>query len=132
MSKQLKDLDEVLFRQIRSKHLMDQGSPSSEAFRPMPKDDNRLSLDRSSKTTPEWSFGNFRDKGYDSVAVFGVSVAEFNTLEILCFDDPRNDNDSYAYADFSTLHSKSHHIRVSKRLKQKAIERGQLFPYLQD
>ena len=132
MGKQLNDLEEVLFRQIRSEHMVHKGTPSSEAFRPMPKDNNRLSLDRASKTTPQQSFRNFLDRGFDSVAVFGVSVDEFNTLEVSCYDDPLAENPSHAYADFSILPSKSRQIRISKRLKQKAIERRQMYPYVPD
>lgn len=124
----LKDFKEVLLRQIRSTHLLDTGKPSSEAFQPMPKDQNRLSVDRASKTTPQQSFESFLERGFDSEAVFGLTVEEFNTVGISCYGAPEEINPAHPYADYSCLASKSQRVKVSKQLKQKAIERGKLHP----
>ncbi len=49
------DADELLFRQVNPNWIRE-GRVSSQAFRPMPKDEGLLSVDRGSMTTPEASF----------------------------------------------------------------------------
>lgn len=129
MTALLQDSTEILLRHIRQKHMVDDGTPSSQAFRPMPKDKNRLSLDRSSKVSPEQSYHNFRDRYFESYAVFGVTVGEFNAHEIRCYHDPDElHNPAHSYADFSSFPTRSQQKRVSEKIKNVAIVRGQLFP----
>lgn len=126
MGKKLCDRDEVQFRQIRSVHMLD-NEPSSEAFQPMPKDDSQLSMDRSACVTEEQSFFNFRARGGDTVAVYGLTVGEFEYHDISCYGDPLPNNPSHSRADYSRL-SRSKQRKISKRLKILALNRGKIYP----
>lgn len=126
MTSKLANAKELLFRQVRQ-HQMNEGESSSQAFRPLPKDHHRLSLDRSSLTNPQQSFDKFRSRGFDTVAVFGLSVGEFESLNISCFSDPHACNIAHSYADYS-MHNSSQQRKRSLRLKGLAMNRGQLHP----
>ena len=77
MSVQLTDQDEILFRQIHPNFVEEDGQPSSQPFQPTEKDAGQLSVDRSSLTTAAAAFALFTSDGHASVAVYGLSVAEF-------------------------------------------------------
>lgn len=127
MGDELTELSEVLLRQIHPSFLQD-GVPSSQPFSPTPKDDNKLSLDRSSQVEPVASFNNFIASGQSSVAVFGISVSEFNDETITCRADPiAGQNPAHAVADYSAHGTNQQKIK-GKRLKIKALERGRLYP----
>lgn len=126
MRNRLCNKEELLYRQIRKRE-MNQGLPSSQAFRPEPKDDDRLSLDRSALTTTQKSFERFLDKGYDTVAVFGLTVGEFKGVGVLCYSDPTPCNEAHVFANFSGFNG-SQQKKKARRLKEIAIDRGQLFP----
>ena len=80
MSDKLNDNDEVLYRQIHP-GFMDENQPSSQPFSPTAKDEGKLSVDRSSKTTAESSYRLYTRNGYESAAVYGLTVGEFaNTI----------------------------------------------------
>lgn len=135
----LDDEQEVLFRQIHPSFL--QGAelssipfaPTSQAFCPTPKDDGFLSVDRASKTSAVESFKLFNANGNSSVAVYGVTVGEFKSEAIPCIDDPleaskdQAANPAHALADY-THHTSGQQKNKAKRLKQKAINRGRLYP----
>jgi hypothetical protein len=132
MPDKLKNADEVLYRQIHP-DLLDANVPASSNFKPKASDSNQLSLDRSSLSTPKGAFDLYVDNGKKSAAVFGLSVGEFRIENIECFEDPipatptTKANLAHAIADFSP-HTKSQHEKIAKRLKQKAIQRGKLYP----
>lgn len=73
MTIQLSDDDEVLFRQVRP-GFMQGDSPSSQSFMPTPKDDNKLSVDRSALTTAKGSCRLYTGNGFESTAVYGLAV----------------------------------------------------------
>lgn len=139
MSEKLDNVDEVLFRQIHPNFKDGDGLssqpfiPSSQAFNPTPKDNNKLSVDRSSLTDAASSYELFISAGHKSAAVFGVSMSEFSHEGIDCFSDPipvsdnNNGNPAHALADYSP-HTQGQQKNKAKRLKAKAIARGQLFP----
>lgn len=132
MSKNLDDSDEVLFRQVHPSFI-DGGQPSSQTFTPTPKDEGKLSVDRSSLTSAAASHALFVGDGNTSDAVYGVSVGEFGAEALTCVSDPlqasatQSANIAHAYADY-TPHSSNAQKTKAKRLKIKAIARGKLHP----
>jgi len=81
MRDRLHDAGELLYRQIR-KNQIDEGQPGSHAFRPLPKDQNMLSLDRGALTTPREAHALFIENGFESVRVYGIAVGEFSSESI--------------------------------------------------
>ena len=131
MTSQLLDKSEgVLFRQIHP-NFYDNGRPGSGQFAPSAKDESKLSVDRSSLTTPEASHALFTGNGFDSVAVYGVSVEEFSAEDLPSYADPLKadgrlaENAAHAYADFSAI-SSSQGKKIAKRLRNNAVKRGRL------
>jgi hypothetical protein len=124
--------EEVLFRQIHPSFIHD-GVPSSQSFTPTPKDEGKLSLDRSKLTDPDISFERFLQSGQQSAAVYGVSTAEFYEQAIECFSDPIDDadlklsNPAHAYANYASF-SGNFLKNKAKLIKQKALARGCLHP----
>ena len=120
------------FRQIHT-NFYDNGLPGSGQFAPSAKDKNKLSVDRSSLTTPEASHTLFTGNGFDSVAVYGVSVEEFSAERLPSYPDPLQAegrlaaNPAHAYADFTAL-STSQGKKIAKRLRNNAVKRGRLHP----
>ena len=126
----LADGNELLFRQIHPS-FMQNGSPTSQAFMPIPKDKGGMSVDRSSVYSASKSFHEYTVvNGFQSVAVFGLTVAEFAVEAIPCYSDPVPATNGFAanpahcIADFSGLHG-SAQKNVAKRLKIVAVARGQ-------
>jgi hypothetical protein len=124
--------DEVLFRQIHP-NFYDNSYPGSGQFAPSAKDENKLSVDRASLTTAAESHSLFTGNGFVSVAVYGVSVAEFSAEGLPCYPDPlmaegtRAANPAHAYADFSSF-TPSQGKKIAKRLRNYAVNRGRLHP----
>jgi hypothetical protein len=124
MADQLKNEAEVLFRQVHPSFIYGD-EPSSQPFQPTPKDDDRLSVDRSSLTTAADAYFLYTSTGRESAAVYG--------LELPCISDPLEAterepaNPAHAYADYSA-HGVSQQKNKAKRLKQKALARGRLHP----
>ena len=131
MPERLVDTDEVLFRQIREDQI-DEGQPGSHAFRPLPKDQNMLSLDRGALTTPREAHTLFVENGFASARVYGITVGEFAHEAVLSYADPltapplKKANPAHALADYSA-HTPAKQKLVAKRLKRLAIARGCLF-----
>jgi hypothetical protein len=133
MGKRLTDEDEILFRQIHPSFVEKDGQPSSQPFHPMDKDDNKLSVDRSTITDAAAAFGLYIANGHKSAAVYGLSVGEFEEYNLPCVSDPleatdhQASNPAHAYADFSQ-HGTNKQKTLAKRLKVKALARGRLHP----
>jgi hypothetical protein len=131
MRDRLHDAGELLYRQIR-KNQIDEGQPGSHAFRPLPKDQNMLSLDRGALTTPREAHALFIENGFESVRVYGISVGELSGESIPSYSDPllapplTKANPYHALADYSA-HTTARQKVVSKRLTRLAIARGCLF-----
>jgi len=132
MGVQLTDQAEVLFRQIHP-DLMQDGEPSSSNFRPKESDEDKLSVDRGALTTAAAAFDLFTSNGYTSVAVYGISIAEFTAHAIPCEEDPlpakegKKANPAHALANFEKFGG-SKQKTLAKRIKQAAIARGILYP----
>jgi hypothetical protein len=132
MGKPLSDLMEVLFRQIHPSQFTN-GLPASDRFRPQPRDEGYMSVDRGALTTAAASHALFTSTGRQSAAVFGVSVGEFEAEALQCLEDPieaKDDlpgNAAHAIVQYNKADEGKWKI-ISKRLCTKAIARGRLHP----
>lgn len=128
----LTDPAEVLLRQMHP-DLMQDGEPSSSNFRPKETDQGKLSVDRSALTNAEAAYDLYTSNGFTSVAVYGVSVAEFDVCGITCEANPlaatdfHAANPAHALADFTPFGG-SKQKTLAKRIKKAAIARGMLHP----
>ena len=108
-------------------------TPSSQSFMPTSKDDNKLSVDRSALTTAKDSYALYSGNGFESAAVYGLTVGEFRGQDIPCIGDPLDASDgqaanpAHALADYEA-HAPSRQKKKAERLKQKALVRGRLYP----
>lgn len=87
MHAKLEDEDELMFRQIHPSFVHD-GQPSSQPFCPTPKDEQKLSLDRSALLSADKSYTAYIARGQVSAGVYGLTVGEFGSVEIPCLSDP--------------------------------------------
>ena len=132
MEAPLTDGAEVLLRQIHP-DLVQEGTPASSAFRPKESDKNKLSVDRGAMTTAAAAFDLFTGNGYTSIAVYGISVAEFSACDIPCEEDPlpaegeKKANPAHALASFEKFGG-SKQKTLGQRIKRAAISRGILHP----
>ena len=122
---ELSQEDELLFRQVSPGCVDANGQPSSQSFRPTKKDNYKLSVDRSSLTTAKKSHSLYQKNGYESVAVYGLTVGEFKGEKIPCVKDPIVENPAHALADYNG--NKNQHKHKAKRLKDLALKRGELY-----
>ena len=132
MGENLTDGGEVLYRQIHPDLIQD-GEPASSGFRPNESDKDMLSVDRGSVTSPADSHSLYTKNGLSSVAVYGVSVAEFGSEGIPCKADPLEAengmlaNSAHALASFAGL-GISRQRKLGKKIKNLALARGLLHP----
>ena len=132
MDDKLIDEAEVLFRQVHPT-FYENGVPSSQPFKPTEKDENLLSVDRSSLTSAAASHESYVAGGLSSSAVYGLTVGEFLVETIDCRPDPLEENEgqakneAHSVADYSQHKSNQQKI-IAKRLKIRAIARGRLHP----
>jgi len=77
----LEDLEELLHRQVHPSWLQ-AGRPTSQAFRPTPKDEGLLSVSRGSVTSAEIAFQlHTESKGLASAGVWSVTVGDCTEAE---------------------------------------------------
>lgn len=130
MSDQIKNINEILLRQVHPDFIDADGIPATDRFRPYPGDNNKMSVDMLSKTTSQESHSRYTSLGRKSGGVFGLSVGEFANEEIKCFEDPieesGRENPAHAFADYSQ-HDLSKQKLISKRLHRLALARGILY-----
>lgn len=117
--------------------------PSSQLFKPTPKDEGKLSVADGNKTTPEDFFNEFTDAmGLQSRGIWGIAKEEIAPVEgvtqknedgsedeiILEYeeDEGRGKPQGHCLLDMSGL-SKSLTKRVAKTLRNKAVEHGCLY-----
>lgn len=115
----------LLLRQIHPGFVQD-GRPSSQAFRPTPKDEQKLSVYDGDQITPADAFEHYtKDLKLSSSGVMAVSMAECGTLELPVTPDPAPFPE-HVLIDFSA-HGKSATEKKAKLLKAKAEARGWLY-----
>ncbi|MBX3184763.1 MAG: hypothetical protein KIT72_08055 [Polyangiaceae bacterium] len=115
----------LLWRQIHPSFLEGE-QPGSQAFRPTPKDRDRLSFDDGSRIEAEASCRRFTElRGLRSVGVLGVQVVECTSEGLLVEPDGSPDPE-HVSVDF---HGKSNSERktISKKLRDLAMKRGWQF-----
>jgi hypothetical protein len=124
----LEDPAEMLFRQVHG-NWVEKGVPTSQAFRPMPKDEGMMSIARGSKTTAELAHEHYtRVLGLDSVGTWGLLVAEVEaTSPLRAREAELPDDPAHGFVDFRDLPRKVCE-RLAKILLARAVERGRLHP----
>jgi len=70
-----------LWRQVHPS-FVDQGIPTTQAFRPTKKDDGKLSVDNGDMINAEQSDRDFTGKGYASTGVLAVTVGECREMDL--------------------------------------------------
>lgn len=114
----------LLLRQIHPSFVQ-QGRVTSQAFRPTPKDEMKLSVYDGDQMTPEEAFDHFTlTLQQQSVGAFGVTVAECESLELKAEPDPEPFPE-HAVIDFTGLGRKDVE-KKGKMLKALADVRGWL------
>jgi hypothetical protein len=117
----------MLFRQVHPSWVQD-GVPSSQAFRPTKKDEGMLSVARGSMITAEGAFEHHtKVLGHQSAGSWGVTVDEVGNVELACYADPTDDTPHHGLIDFRELARKPIETK-SKILLAKARDRGRLHP----
>lgn len=105
---------------------MQNGRPTSQAFRPTPKDGNRLSVDDGSKIDARASWERFTGTlGFASVGVLAVTYAECSEQELPVIADAKP-YPEHCFIDFSGAPKKAAE-KKAKFLAFHAVQRGWLF-----
>ena len=117
--------DTLLLRQVHPGFVQD-GRPSSQVFRPTPKDEQKLSVYDGDQIAPADSWEHYTDVlKLDSSGVMAVNVFECSALELPVTSDP-DPFPEHALIDFSAC-GKSAAEKKAKQLKAKAEARGWLY-----
>jgi len=115
----------LLLRQIHPSFLQND-RVTSQAFRPTPKDEKRLSVYDGDLTTPRESHHHYtQELGLSSTGVMAVSVEECRALILEVASDPQPFLE-HAVIDFSRLSEKAIKTKA-KILKSRAMARGWLY-----
>ena len=115
----------LLLRQIHPSFIQNDRI-TSQAFRPTPKDEKKLSVYDGDLIDSVATFEHYtQELKLASVGVMGVTVDECNTLNLPCRHDPEPFPE-HAIIDFSDL-AESAVTKKSKLLKKKAEFRGWLY-----
>lgn len=121
----LDDHDELLLRQVIPIWVQE-GRPSSRAFRPNSNDGGHLSSDRNSVTTPREAYEAYLARQRRSAGVWGLTVGEYANESLPSYSDPLHDDPAHAVTDFSACTEKQQRNK-SKRLHVCALDRGCLY-----
>ncbi len=129
--RRLTDEAEYLWRQVPSGFL-DKGVPSSQTFRPMPKDQGKPSIARGAVVDAEGACRRHRSRGYDSVGTLAVTVGEVTAEKLSAWDDSELPGvpEEHGYIDFRDLATKGEQQRRATKLLDRALARGWVYRYL--
>jgi hypothetical protein len=115
----------LLLRQIHPNFLQND-RVTSQAFRPTPKDEKKLSVYDGDLITPDKSYCHYTEKlRLASTGVMAVSVEECFASELEPFSDPEPFPE-HVVIDFSGLSERSIKTKA-KILKARAVARGWLY-----
>lgn len=114
----------LLLRQIHPGFLRD-GAVTSQAFRPTPKDDDRLSCDDNDKISAEAAWCRHTAQNLRSSGVQGVTSGECKA-QMLRVDPDATPHPEHVSILFGGL-SHSQREKISKRLREHAATRDWLF-----
>jgi hypothetical protein len=117
------NIETLLLRQINPNWIRE-GRVTSQAFRPTPKDDRRLSVSDGDKVTPFESWERYTNRGFASQGVLAVIVQECESNGLTAHPDPLPEQPEHAIIDFSNIISNSQIERISKILTFAAVKRG--------
>lgn len=108
-----------LLRQIHPSWIVS-GRVSSQAFKPTPKDEKRLSVDNGDMFNPEESYRHFTEKlSHLSVGVMSVTKLDCSNLDLAVLPDPEP-YPEHTLIDFSKLGTNQIE-KKAKKLKARAI-----------
>lgn len=115
----------LLYRQVHPGWVIDD-AVSSQAFRPTPKDEKKLSVYDSNEFSAMDSFNHFtNDQGLDSAGVLGVTHSEFENEQL-----PRIPDDTHfkghVLVDYSA-YSKGQIEKKAKRIRDIAFKRDWVY-----
>lgn len=115
----------LLLRQIHPSFVQN-GKPSSQAFRPTPKDESRLSVDNGDMITPEASWKRFSERpNCTSAGVMAISKTECTSCSVKITEDGVP-HPEHCFLDFAPF-GRNETEKVSKKLKAHALNRGWLY-----
>ena len=115
----------MLLRQVHPKFVQS-GRVTSQAFRPTPKDEHKLSLYDGDQITPQPAYQHYTETlGFASIGVLGVSVSECAELDLPAIEDPEPFPE-HVVLDYSAF-AKNVIETKAKLLKSKAETRGWLY-----
>ena len=122
----------LVFRQVHPNHV-DGTRPNSVAFSPMPKDEDKLSVDDSEQVTAEGCWKHFTERlGFSSAGTWAVSAGEIVDVgdldlrkdPVVDVNDSTKNNPAHCVIDFARLTSKGQRKKRAQTLAIKASERG--------
>jgi hypothetical protein len=117
--------DTLLLRQVHPGFVQND-RPSSQVFRPTPKDELKLWVYDGDLITPEQSWKHFTGKlGYRSVGVLAVTVREFSELSLPVASSPEV-FEQQAHIDFAGC-TAAQIEKKGKKLLAAALGRGWLY-----
>jgi hypothetical protein len=123
----LSNPDDLLFRQIHPAWI-DDGVPSSQAFKPTRKDDGMLSIALGGLSTAEGAFVHHTTVlKLASIGSWGVSVAEVSATGLTGYAEPLADSPAHGFIDFREL-TRGQVESKAKVLLAGARARGRLHP----
>jgi len=115
----------VLLRQIHPSFVQN-GRPTSQAFRPTPKDEDKLSVYDGDMIEPEPAWDHYTGTlGLQSAGVMGIAVADCSSLALPVAPDPAPFPE-HCVVDFSGL-ARNEADKKAKLLARFATERDWLF-----
>lgn len=121
--RQLNDPHELLYRQVHP-NWIDDGEPSSQAFKPTKKDEGMLSIALGSKTTAEDAFRHHTETlGLASGGTWAVSVEEASDVELRAYEQPLDNSPAHGFIDFRNTGGSAAE-RKAKQLRVNARDRG--------
>ena len=127
--------DSLLYRQVHPTWQKD-GLPSSQAFGPTPKDEDKLSVDDAAKVSAEGSWTHFtKSLGFQSAGTWAVSFGEIEAAgDLDLMKSPVVDeanaaksNAAHCLINFSRLTTKGQKKKRAQHLAISASARGCLF-----
>ncbi len=117
--------DTVLLRQVHPSFIH-KGRVTSQAFRPTPKDEHKLSTYDGDQIEPQPAYQHYTDTlHFESVGVQGVTVAECGDLKLPVTPDKKQFPE-HVVIDFSEFNKKVVETKA-KSLRDKALTRGWLY-----
>lgn len=115
----------VLLRQVHPDFIQ-RGRVTSQAFRPTPKDEHKLSTYDGDQIEPQPAYQHYTDTlHFMSVGVLGVTVAECSDLNLPVTPDPKPFPE-HVVINFSEFDKKAVETKA-KSLRDKALPRGWLY-----